>query len=164
MLGDTKRQSSARLWLVHDDWEKSHDCNPTKQQQNLQKGVPVATGDMVMDIQSFNMWSMRNFTHGRLKKKWWKWTLPRVGLLQQIRYHIDQGDVDKATWAEGQDPGSGILYKDTNEQNQHLNNMFDKDLILLSTLIHISSSEWHDQMFILWGNPNKDNDLFIKHQ
>ncbi len=44
-------KSGACLWLVHDDWEKSHDCYPTKQQQHLQKGVPVETGDMIMDIQ-----------------------------------------------------------------------------------------------------------------
>lgn len=46
--------------------------------------------------------------------------IPAVGLLQKIRNYVDQGNVEKASRAERQDPGCGIFFKSEEQEVIHI--------------------------------------------
>lgn len=104
---------------LHEKREQHHHYDASAEQQHLLQGAPVGRG---VGLRAGH-W---------LRKGWGPETLhthspppplpyrgpvsdggeghsPRVIFLQEVRQHVHQGDVEKATRGEGQDPGHGLL-------------------------------------------------------
>lgn len=122
-------------WLLNEERKQHHHYDARAEQKHLLQGVPVGRGAHLRggpDDHSGPQWGqipqepqvwactpspLHQLRGGRAEREGVEALQravpmggsPRIVFLQEVRQHVHQGDVEKATRGEGQDPGYCLL-------------------------------------------------------